>query len=263
METTSESLKTLVREKYSAIATEASKGCGCGCSPSDEFSFVGEDYTKIKGYMPDADLNLGCGVPTELANIQPGQTVLDLGSGAGLDVFTARAIVGETGRVIGVDMTPEMNKKARKNAKKLGYTNVDFLQGDIEDLPVDSETVDVIVSNCVLNLVPDKAKAFSEMYRVLKPGGHFCVSDIVVDGILPASIQHAAELYTGCVSGAVVKNTYLETIAAAGFTDINILKERVIDIPEDTLKDNLSDEEIKLFKDSGVSVYSVTVEGTR
>ena len=263
METTSENLKTLVREKYGTIAAEASKGCGCGCSTSNEYSFVGEDYTTVPGYMPDADLSLGCGVPTEQANIKSGDTVLDLGSGAGLDVFTARAIVGDTGHVIGVDMTPEMIDKARVNAKKLGFSNVEFIHGDIEDLPIDANTVDVIISNCVLNLVPDKAKAFSEMYRVLKPGAHFCVSDIVVDGVLPEPIKKAAELYVGCVSGAVERTSYLQTIADAGFVDVDMLKERVIEIPEATLRDNLTPEQVALFEQSGVSVYSITVKGSK
>jgi SAM-dependent methyltransferase len=263
METTSDQLKTLVREKYGEIASSSSKGCGCGCSSANEVALVGEAYGTVEGYVPDADLGLGCGVPTELAGIKPGDTVLDLGSGAGLDVFAARAVVGETGRVIGVDMTPEMNDKARANAAALGFENVEFIQGDIEDLPIPSHSIDVIVSNCVLNLVPDTARAFAEIHRVLKPDGHFCVSDIVVDGVLPAAIQHAAELYVGCVSGAMERTRYLQTIEAAGFTEIEILKDREIEIPAEALEVHLSPAEIETFRHSGVSIRSVTVNGQK
>ena len=264
---TNDSIKTLVREKYAAIATEAPKagGCGCGCSSSktSDFNMIGEAYASVEGYVEDADLGLGCGVPTELANIKPGQTVLDLGSGAGLDVFTARSIVGETGHVIGVDMTPAMIEKARANAEKLGFENVSFLLGDIEDLPVESNTIDVIISNCVLNLVPDKAKAFAELYRVLKPGAHFCVSDIVVKGEMPAAIQQAAELYVGCVSGAVEQGQYMQTIREAGFKDAEILKSTVITVPRDVLQENLGAEDIAAYDASGMQVLSVTVSGVK
>ena len=262
---TAESLKTLVREKYGEIAEKASEsnGCGCGCSTSDGFSMIGDEYDQVEGYVEDADLKLGCGIPTEHAGIQPGHTVLDLGSGAGLDVFTARAIVGDTGYVIGVDMTPAMIERAKMNAEKLGYTNVEFVLGDIEDMPVASDAIDVIVSNCVLNLVPDKEKAFAEMYRVLKPGAHFTVSDVVVEGVLPAPIQRAAELYVGCVSGAMDKTVYLETIAGAQFKDVEILTERSIPIPEEALQSALTEQQIDAFKQSGVKVLSITIKGVK
>ncbi|MFK7847285.1 MAG: arsenite methyltransferase [Rhodothermales bacterium] len=263
---TNESIKTMVREKYSTIVTSADKseGCGCGCSSStSDFNMIGEAYDKVEGYVEDADLGLGCGVPTEVANIKPGQTVLDLGSGAGLDVFTARSIVGDNGHVIGVDMTPEMIDKARKNTEKLGYKNVEFLLGDIEALPLEDNTIDVIISNCVLNLVPNKAKAFSELYRVLKPGAHFCVSDIVVQGEMPAAIQQAAELYVGCVSGAVEQAWYMQTIKDTGFQEAKILKSNVISIPEEVLQENLSTEEITAYHNSGMKVLSVTVSGVK
>lgn len=262
---TNESIKTLVREKYGAIAVEGPKkeGCGCGCSSSDAFDMIGDAYADVEGYVKEADLGLGCGVPTELAGIKPGQTVLDLGSGAGLDVFSARSIVGETGRVVGVDMTPEMIVKARANAEKLGFENVEFIQGDIEALPVESNTIDVAISNCVLNLVPDKAQAFAELHRVLKPGGHFCVSDIVIEGQMPAAIQKAAELYVGCVSGAVQQSVYMDIITAAGFSDARILKSNVIDIPEDVLTENLDAADLEAYRDSGMKVLSITVQGLK
>ena len=203
----SEKIKEIVKNKYSEIAV-ASQDCGCSCCGTGapvtiDYSIMSDDYAKIDGYVPDADLGLGCGLPTEHADIKEGDTVLDLGSGAGNDVFIARRLVGTKGKVIGLDFTDEMIKKARKNADKMKYNNVEFRKGDIEDMPVNDETVDVIVSNCVLNLVPDKEKAFFEMYRVLKTGGHFCVSDIVLNGELPEGILEAAALYTGCVAGAL------------------------------------------------------------
>ena len=260
-----ETIKTLVREKYGAIASDSTeaKGCGCGCSSAEAFDMVGDAYASVEGYVPEADLGLGCGVPTELANLQTGQTVLDLGSGAGLDVFTARSIVGATGHVIGVDMTPEMTAKARENAEKLGFDNVTFLQGEIEALPVDSDSIDVVISNCVLNLVPDKPRAFAEVYRVLRPGAHFCVSDIVIEGEMPAAIQRAAELYVGCVSGAMQKSAYLQTIDAAGFADTAILKAREIEIPEGVLQEHLNEGELAHFRASGMKVLSVTVRATK
>ena len=256
-----ETIKNLVREKYGAIAAEPEKvGCGCGCSSTSAI-LEGDAYDEVPGYVADADLGLGCGVPTELAGIQPGQTVLDLGSGAGLDAFAARAAVGDAGRVIGVDMTPEMIERARTNAEKLGFDNVAFVQGDIEDLPVTTNTVDVILSNCVLNLVPDKRKAFAEMFRVLKPGGHFTVSDIVVEGDLPDAIRRAAELYVGCVSGAMQKDAYLQVIADTGFERVEVLKANAIPIPEEALREYLTEEQIAAFAASGTKVVSVTVSG--
>jgi SAM-dependent methyltransferase len=220
---------------------------------------VGDAYDNVEGYVADADLSLGCGLPTEYANLQPGQTVLDLGSGAGLDAFVARRIVGETGHVLGVDMTPEMIDKARDNAQKLGYDNVTFHQGDIEALPLDDATVDVIISNCVLNLVPDKQAAFAEMHRVLRPGGHFCVSDIVYEGELPEAVKRSAELYVGCVAGAMQRSDYLDTLRAAGFANVRVVKEKVIDIPDEVLQP----EERAALRTLDVEVQSITVYGER
>lgn len=254
--------RDLVRGKYSEIARGESCCCG-NCSPGTTYSEIGESYAAVKGYVPDADLGLGCGVPTEFAGMGPGQTVLDLGSGAGNDVFIARREVGETGRVIGVDFTPDMIEKAETNRAKLGLENVEFRQGDIEDLPICDGMVDVVISNCVLNLVPDKAKAFSEIHRVLKPGGHFCVSDIVLEGVLPEKLQKAAELYVGCVSGALQKNDYLYHIETLGFESIEILKERAILISDEELGEYLSDDELSTFRASGMKILSVTIRAKR
>ncbi|MDH5604816.1 MAG: arsenite methyltransferase, partial [Cyclobacteriaceae bacterium] len=206
----SNEIKEKVRQTYANAVLQgkeknASSCCGAGDCSTEVYNIMAEDYSTLKGYNPDADLGLGCGLPTRYALIKPGDTVVDLGSGAGNDCFVARAETGETGKVIGIDFTPEMIAKARENVNKLGYNNVEFRQGDIEDMPVSTGEANVVVSNCVLNLVPDKKKAFEEIYRILKPGGHFSVSDIVLLGDLPESIRSSAEMYAGCVSGAVQK----------------------------------------------------------
>jgi SAM-dependent methyltransferase len=220
---------------------------------------MSDDYTQLEGYNPDADLGLGCGLPTQFAQIKKGDVVIDLGSGAGNDCFIARRETGETGRVIGIDFTPAMIDKARANVDKLAYNNVEFRQGDIEKMPVTSNMADVIVSNCVLNLVPNKPAVFQEIYRVLKPGGHFSISDIVLVGELPAKIQQAAEMYAGCVAGAIQRAEYLRLIEAAGFETITLQKEKPITVPDDILGQYLSADEIAAFKASGTGIYSVTV----
>lgn len=252
------SIKQAVKEKYSQIALENKQGC-CGDSQCcDEVSFVGEKYDTLKGYNPDADLGLGCGLPTQYAKLKEGDTVLDLGSGAGNDCFIARSIVGESGKLIGVDMAEPMIELAKKNAANMGYDNMDFRLGEIEDLPVADNKVDVVVSNCVLNLVPDKEKAYAETYRVLKPGGHFSISDVVIQGELPAGLQEQAELYVGCVAGAIDKDTYLDIIKKAGFEAIEIQKLRRISLPEDLLAQfELSSEQIEQAKNVGI--FSLTV----
>lgn len=264
-----EEIKTIVKEKYSAIAKQpreqnASSCCGTGgnCGPT-EYSVFSDDYSKLEGYHPDADLGLGCGIPTEIANIQLGDTVVDLGSGAGNDAFVARQIVGEKGKVIGIDMTETMIEKAEANKRNLGAANVEFRFGDIEHLPIEPNTADVVISNCVLNLVPDKAKAFSEIMRVLKPGGHFSISDIVTTGVLPAKIKSAAEMYVGCVAGALLKEEYLGIIAQTGFKNVQVKKEKTIGIPGETLHQYLSESEVRLYKNSGVRVLSITVYGEK
>ena len=224
---------------------------------------MSENYTSLEGYFADADLGLGCGIPTEFAQIKKGDTVVDLGSGAGNDAFVARSIVGDDGRVIGIDMTETMIELARKNANKLQLQNVEFRLGDIENIPITSNKADVVVSNCVLNLVPNKIKAFSEMYRILKPGGHFSFSDIVLSGALPQELVKEAELYAGCVSGAIQKNVYLEIIEQNGFKNIDIRKEKEIILPDDILANYLTPEQITGFKNSGTGIYSITVFGEK
>ena len=261
---TSDQLKQMVKEKYSEIAlqskeTNQTSCCGSGCcGPTDAIPFA-EDYSNLAGYAEGADLGLGCGLPTQFAQIKPGDTVIDLGSGAGNDSFVARAEAGVAGKVIGVDMTEAMIAKARLNADKLGYNNVEFRLGDIENLPVSDNQADVVVSNCVLNLVPDKKLAFSETFRVLKPGGHFSISDVVIKGELPESLQHEAEMYAGCVSGAIQKEEYLDIVKKTGFVNIQVQKEKLIRLPDETLLNYISEEELKAFKESATGVYSITV----
>jgi arsenite methyltransferase len=259
-------VKQLVKEKYSEIANQskevnASSCCGAtsSCSGDDLYNIMADDYSKLEGYNPDADLGLGCGLPTEFAKIKEGNTVIDLGSGAGNDAFVARRLTGESGKVIGIDFTDAMIARARDNAEKLGLNNVEFRQGDIEDMPVTSNKADVIVSNCVLNLVPNKHKVFSEIYRVLKPGGHFSISDIVLEGELPAKWKEVAELYAGCVSGAIQKKEYLGVIKEAGFKNITLQKDKTITVPDDILKSYFSEEEIAGYKNSGTRITSITV----
>lgn len=259
-----EKIKELVREKYSEIAQQsknenASSCCGTGGCSTVDYSIFSEDYSKLEGYNPDADLALGCGVPTQFAGIKKGNIVVDLGSGAGNDCFVARALVGAEGKVIGVDMTDTMIDKARENAEKLNFNNVEFRFGDIEKLPITANTSDVIISNCVLNLVPDKQKAFKEIFRVLKPGAHFCISDVVLNGELPENIKNAAEMYAGCVSGAIQKNEYLSIIKQIGFENIEVKTEKQIVLPDDILSNYLDDSELKDYKNSGTGIFSVTV----
>lgn len=256
-------LKELVRQKYSELAVqEKSSDDGCCGSTSccgDVYNVMAEDYTQLEGYNPDADLNLGCGLPTQFAKIKPGNTVIDLGSGAGNDVFIARHETGETGKVLGIDFSEAMIAKARANAEKLGFSNVEFRHGDIEAMPVSDNFADVIVSNCVLNLVPNKRNVIQEIMRVLKPGGHFSISDIVLVGDLPKDLQDAAEMYAGCVSGAIQRDEYLNLIREAGFENLEIQKEKEIHLPDDTLREYLSESALALFKQSEMGIYSVTV----
>lgn len=261
---TETALKALVKEKYGEIADQsrtdnAASCCGSGCCSTEVYNIMADDYTQLAGYNPDADLGLGCGLPTEFAKIQKGNTVIDLGSGAGNDCFIARAITGESGKVIGIDFTERMIEKARENAEKLGFNNVEFRLGDIENMPISANVADVVVSNCVLNLVPNKFNVLKDVYRVLKPGGHFSISDIVLEGELPAKLREAAEMYAGCVSGAIQKNVYLELIEATGFKNITVQKEKSILLPDDILRNYFSEEEIHSFRNSTAGIYSITV----
>jgi ubiquinone/menaquinone biosynthesis C-methylase UbiE len=252
-----EDLKLIVKEKYGKIAeqnTNISGCCGSSCCGSEvDYSTFSESYEKKEGYNPDADLNLGCGIPTDFAGIKKGDHVLDLGSGAGNDCFVARSMVGVSGKVTGLDFTPEMLKKARDNNGKLGYTNVEFVEGDIESMPLKSNSFDVVISNCVLNLVPDKSKAFGEIYRVLKSGGHFCVSDVVIKGTLSEKMRKDAEMYAGCVSGASDILDYIEFMRRNGFTNVTIHKQKEIKLPESTLQNYQQDKE--------TGIFSITVTG--
>lgn len=260
---TNDEIKEVVRKKYAEIAV-SNTNCGCSCCGTDggatfDYTVMSDDYSKLEGYVPDADLGLGCGLPTEFAGIKEGDTVLDLGSGAGNDVFIARSVVGPTGKVIGIDFTDEMINQARINGDKTGYKNVEFRKGDIENMPIGACTIDVVVSNCVLNLVPDKNKAFSEMFRVIKSGGHFSVSDIVIEGVLPDSLKNAAAMYTGCVAGALQRDEYLNIIKDTGFVDISTPKVKQINIPDEIMLSVISPEELTNYKNSGVKILSVTV----
>lgn len=261
---TEQELKELVRRKYSEIAlqdkeTNMSSCCGSGGCSTDVYNIMSDDYTKLQGYNADADLGLGCGLPTEFAQIKEGDTVIDLGSGAGNDCFIARKATGAKGKVIGIDFTEAMIAKARANAEKVGFNSVEFRQGDIEKMPVTANVADVVVSNCVLNLVPNKDNVFREIFRVLKPGGHFSISDVVLVGNLPDKLKNVAEMYAGCISGAIQKDHYLALVKGNGFTDIVLQKEKAIVIPDDILNQYLTAEDIAAFKASGTGIYSITV----
>ena len=226
-------IRSSVREGYGKIAREGSSCCNqnkaCGCnskqSPSDISKSIGYSEEDVNSVPDGANLGLGCGNPLALASLKEGETVLDLGSGAGFDCFLAANKVGKRGRVIGVDMTPDMLEKARENARKNNYSNVEFRLGEIESLPVADNTVDVIISNCVINLSVDKDRVFQEAYRVLKPGGRLMVSDIVLEKELPDFVRDSIRAYIGCIAGAMLENDYLGAIEAAGFQDVRVADE--------------------------------------
>lgn len=258
-------LKEAVKQKYGEIVL-LKKNASCCASPcccAEGNGTMNEDYSDVDGYVADADLGLGCGLPTQFANIQKGDTVLDLGSGAGNDCFVARAEVGESGKVIGVDFTPAMVDKARENAGKRGFKNVEFREGDIEDLPVENNSVDVVISNCVLNLLPAKDRIFHEIYRVLKPGGHFCISDIVLQGELPPELSHAVEMYVGCVAGAIPQEEYIAGISKAKFQKIEIVNRKNVDISDEILSEYLDKDSLHAFKSGGSGVFSITVNAKK
>jgi ubiquinone/menaquinone biosynthesis C-methylase UbiE len=257
-------LKKVVKQKYTEIAeAETNSGCGCGCSSSKvvDYTIFQDDYSKLEGYVAEADLGLGCGVPTEFAGIKKGDTVVDLGSGAGNDIFVARALTGNEGHLIGIDFTESMIEKAKKNNAKIGFGNVEFKLGEIENIPLNDNSADVVISNCVLNLVPDKRTAFNEINRILKPGAHFCVSDIVIKGSLSPEFKKSAELYAGCVSGAVSQDEYLKIISDAGFVNVEIKQTKNIGLPDDILNKYLSEDEIKRFNEKLEGIFSITVVG--
>lgn len=262
--TNEQEIKEMVKQKYSEIALHdkdlnAASCCGAGGCSTEVYNIMSEEYDDLNGYHADADLGLGCGLPTQFAKIKTGDTVIDLGSGAGNDCFIARAETGESGKVIGIDFTEAMINKARTNVEALGYNNVEFRQGDIEKMPVTADTADVIVSNCVLNLVPNKKAVFAEMYRVLKPGGHFSISDIVLTGTLPEKIKNAAEMYAGCVASAIDKDEYLSFVGQVGFDNMTIQKDKPVVVPDDILSNYLSEEEILNYKSKPTIIRSITV----
>ena len=257
-------LKDIVKERYAKIAEQdkvdnAASCCGATTPTNKVYNIMMDDYTGTEGYLEDADLGLGCGLPTQFAKIKKKDTVIDLGSGAGNDCFVARHETGPEGKVIGIDFTPIMVQKARINAEKLGYNNVEFREGDIDAMPVSDAAADVVVSNCVLNLVPNKQKVISEIARVLKPGGHFSISDIVLVGDLPNALKNDAEMYAGCVAGAIQKSEYLQFISNQGFQNIQIQKEKPISIPDDILGKYLSEAEVKEFNTGTTGIFCITV----
>jgi ubiquinone/menaquinone biosynthesis C-methylase UbiE len=257
-------IKDKIKKTYSLAVSPDAKSSGCcgsaGCCGSpDEFTGFSESYADLSGYDPEADFGLGCGLPVEFADISEGDVVLDLGSGAGNDVFVARSRAGAGGRVIGVDMTQEMIDKANKIKEKYGYTNVEFILGDIENLPLPDDSVDVVISNCVLNLVLDKTHTYKHIFRVLRMGGHFSISDIVLSGDISEKMKNIAELYAGCISGAMEKSEYLQAIVSAGFKGVDLKMEKEIFLPDDFLKQYMTTAEMEYFRKSGVRILSITV----
>jgi ubiquinone/menaquinone biosynthesis C-methylase UbiE len=257
--------KETVKQHYGAIANQTSSKnscCGVDCCQTEDFN-VAESYQTVEGYIEEADLGLGCGIPTDHALINEGDTVVDLGSGAGNDAFVARRIVGAEGHVYGIDFTPAMLNRARNNAATLGYHNVEFLLGDIENIPLKDNLADVIVSNCVINLVPDKARAFREIYRILKPGGRFSISDMVLTTTLPPRLKEVAELYAGCISGATTADHYMKLLQESGFVSAAIKKERDITIPEELIDKYLTADERATINLSETWIKSITFVGTK
>lgn len=267
---TNKKLKQQVKEQYNLLALSSDSlkdSCYCGTKPNQTsrkvFTIMSEDYSKLKGYEPDADLGVGCGIPIQYAGLKTGDVVIDLGSGAGNDCFIARSEVGESGKVIGIDFSPEMIAKAHINNTKYGYTNVEFIEADIENMPLDDNSVDVVVSNCVLNLLPQKDKIFKEIYRVLKPSGHFCISDVVLNGVFPKEFTNNAAMYAGCIASAIQRNEYLQEIEKAGFKLITVEKTKTIQIPDKILREHLDEAVILKYKAGNVGIYSITVTGKK
>jgi arsenite methyltransferase len=261
----SEQIKETIKQKYGQIAVKSSCCCGsdstCCNQDSSAYSVFNDDYSRLQGYVTEADLQLGCGLPTQHAGIKDGNIVVDLGSGAGNDVFVARQLVGEKGRIIGIDMTPEMIDRANQNNQKLGYKNIEFRMGEIENIPVEDVSTDVVISNCVLNLVPDKQRAFDEIYRILKPGAHFCISDVVLSGVLPEALKNSAQAYAGCIAGALQEDDYITTIKKAGFSQVEIKQKKIIVLPDSLLAQYLPEKEIEAYRNAGSGIFSLTVVG--
>lgn len=268
-----EEIKKAVRGRYASIARQGSSCCesaSCCCGGNvAEVRSRGIGYTdeELAVIPEEANLGLGCGNPIAFASLKEGETVLDLGSGAGMDCFLAASKVGKSGKVIGVDMTPDMLERARENARQGGYANVEFRLGEIEYLPVADNTVDIIISNCVINLAPDKGRVFKEAYRVLKPGGRLMVSDIVLFKELPPSIKDSIAAYVGCVGGAVIREQYLGAINDAGFENVKIIEETSVDwLVDDAAAEGFLESigiPLKVAKEAAGSVTSIRVAGVK
>lgn len=246
-------IKKFVKDRYGEIASKGDSCCPSCCCPADlaqQAKSMGYSEEEIKSLPEGAVMGLGCGNPTALAELKEGETVLDLGSGGGLDVFLAAQKVGQRGRVIGVDMTAEMIEKARENAKKAGYESVEFRLGDIENLPVEDDTIDVIISNCVINLSPDKLATYKEAFRVLKSGGRILISDLVTEGELPEDVRRSFEAWAECIAGALEKQEYLQTIRKAGFRDVVIAAQHTYDEPgmDDRLRGKITSIQVAAYK---------------
>ena len=248
-------IKDIVKQKYHEIAT-LHNVCPC-CTTKD--SITNNEYSNIDGYIPEADLKLGCGIPTHYAQIKKGDCVIDLGSGAGNDCFVARSLTSETGKIIGIDFTPSMIEKAQLLAQSLNYNNIEFRLGDLEKIPVDDNTADVVISNCVLNLVPNKKEVFKEIFRILKIGGHFSISDIVLNHPLPDKLKTPIELYAGCIASAIHKYAYIKFILESGFHSTIIQDEKPIHIPNEILSKYLNEQEIDDFNANPSTILSITL----
>lgn len=248
-----EVIKTFVKDRYARIAATGDSCCpSCACSANllQSAKAIGYSEQELSSVPEGAVLGLGCGNPTALAELKEGETVLDLGPGGGLDVFLAARKVGAKGKVIGVDMTPAMIAKARENARRGHYLNVEFRLGEIENLPVEDKSIDVIISNCVINLSPDKLATFKEAFRVLRPNGRLLISDVVTEGELPEDVRRSFEAWAGCIAGALEKQEYLDTIKKAGFKDVRIVGEHRYSVPnmDDRLIGNLSSIQVRAYK---------------
>jgi len=262
----SESIKKAIQARYNEIASEIPSGAfsreNLLACQAEQLPFS-IDYSKEPGYEAELDLKLGCGIPTASADIKEGDAVLDLGCGVGNDSFLALKKVGPTGKVIGIDIAPGMVELASKHATRLGITNIEFREGDLESLPLESNSIDVVISNCTINMVPDKAKVFSEIFRVLKPGGHFSISDIVLRAPLPEDLKKVPELYAGCVAGTELKDSYLDYISLAGFEAVRISLEKNLIVPVEQLEKFLPGTVVHSLSEQSSSLVSVTLLGDK
>lgn len=260
---TTEEIKNSIKQRFSEIVYQSEEyieeGCGCGSGCGCQSGTQEMEYDVEPGYHPNADLGLGTGTPTRYAGIKEGDTVVDLGSGAGMDSFLAREITGAAGKVIGVDMTERMVDKARKNSDTAGYNNVEFRLGDAENLPVSDKSAHVVIANGIISLVPDKLRAVREIYRVLKHHGAVSLSDMMLRGKMPKGLKIDAEMYTGCLAGTETMEEYIEMFEQAGFEEITIRMERKFDLPDAMLHYYLPPEDAQEFRDGVPGIYSITL----